>query len=199
MTALAQADPRVTRLLDRPEAADLTRALVVRLGAAAPELPEERQAVGEPAGEDGRAGARAAFLREALSRLRGLAESLTTAGGGGADTADLSRAAPWLAAALFARSPAVCRLPPTLILDLIAQALAQWAGAPPVGRPHPASDAAGRPGPRQPAVAGRPDQEAAAVARPPVDTGPPRRVLRRTSDWPMRRAVRRSLPGACCS
>ncbi|WP_295578912.1 hypothetical protein [uncultured Lamprocystis sp.] len=155
MTALAAADQRVTRLLGQPEAADLTRALVVRLSAAAPGLPDGE---GAPTDDGGAVRARAAFLREGLGRLRGLAESLTVAAGG-ADAAGLSRAAPWLAAALFARYPAVCRLSPTLILDLIARTLVQWAGSPAVGPTLPAAAAAdSHPGARRPAVAGRPDQ-----------------------------------------
>jgi len=155
MTALAAADQRVTRLLSQSEAADLTRALVVRLSAAAPALPNGE---GAPT-DDGAAGrARAAFLREALGPLRELAESLTAAAGG-ADTAGRSRAAPWLAAALFARCPVVCRLSPTLILDLIARTLVQWAGSSAVGPTLPSAGAAdSHPGARRAAVAGRPDQ-----------------------------------------
>ncbi len=151
MTALAAVDQRVTRLLSQPEATDLTRALVVGLGAAAPGLPDGE---GAPADDGGAERARTAFLREALGRLRGLAESLTAAGGG-ADAVGLSLAAPWLAAALFARCPAVCRLSPTLILDLIARMLVQWARS-------PAADA--HPGVRQPTVAGRLDQGTGAAA-----------------------------------
>jgi hypothetical protein len=156
MTALAAADQRVTRLLGQPEAADLTRALVVRLSAAAPELPDGE---GAPTDDGG-----AVFLRESLGRLRGLAESLTAADGG-ADAFGRSRAAPWLAAALFARCPAVCRLSPTLILDLIARTLVQWAGSPAVGPTLPAAGAAdSHPGARRPAVAGRPDRGTGVAA-----------------------------------
>lgn len=132
MTALAESGTGVVTLLDVDQARGLTRALLGRLA-----LPPIA-GVGRDAAQASRA-AGSVLLDQALARVQGLAATLAAQGG--------VLAWPWLAAALFARSPALTGVPGAWVESLLELATEAAAHPPDAGPPDagPMARAAARP------------------------------------------------------
>ena len=164
MAALARADARVVTLLDAGAARTLTRHLLERFAhaASAAPLPTGGPVEGQPPRPH-----TARPMEPALARLADLRAALRAALGGPAGTPEEpALAAPWLLATLFARHPALARLPAAAIEPALAHWLQGAAALPPVA-PEPPAPLAAEP---HPTPADRPDS---AAAPPSSDPGAP--------------------------